>query len=111
MDSIKDILNDYIQEYKQTGKWKKSICDLAAAIGDLDIIKYAHQNNAKLTSWAAEEAVLNGQLECLEYISKHVTLTNDIYLQAIEGNNDKCIQFLNNNYPLLKMQYESNIKN
>jgi len=60
-------LNDTIG---QLGRWRFSegVCDEAAQMGHLDILKYAHCNRVTITPQAAAYAAQNGQVHILEWM-------------------------------------------
>ena len=47
--------------------WEKITCDHAAAIGQLECLKYAHENGCPWSQNTTSSAADNGQLECLKY--------------------------------------------
>ena len=47
--------------------YKYNTCNKAALVGDLDCLKYAHENGCEWNRWIPANASLNGHLDCLKY--------------------------------------------
>jgi len=47
--------------------WDERTCNFAARYGQLDCLKYAHENGCPWDRWTCSNAAVDGQLECLKY--------------------------------------------
>lgn len=78
---------------------KSEICTIACDIGDLFLLKYAHNNECQYTDDTIHIASMKGQLSCLKYLHEHWMRPKDnidydnIITMAGNGHLD-CIQYV-----------------
>ena len=84
-------------------KWNKSTIEVAAFIGNLEMVKYCVAKKCPIDAWACAEAAGNGHLEVLKYLREEAKAPWDGWsvFYALEKNQPECVQYLfDNNCPL-----------
>lgn len=76
-----------------------NLCDIAAAIGDLRLLRYAHQHNFPWDKWTTTYAAKNGHLNCLKYVHEHGCDWSSTAICSAEWNHhqdcvDYCLRYL-----------------
>ena len=92
----------WAQEEKKC-KWNKSTIEVAAFIGNLEMVKYCVAKKCPIDAWACAEAAGNGHLEVLKYLREEAKAPWDGWsvFYALEKNQPECVQYLfDNNCPL-----------
>ena len=51
--------------------WDEDICSIAAEKGNLNVLKYAHENNCPWDSNTCAQAAMDGHLEVLKYLHEN----------------------------------------
>ena len=52
-------------------RWNKQTCSYAAEYGHLGCLKYAHEHGCPWDEWTCRLAAMNGHLECIHYAWKN----------------------------------------
>jgi hypothetical protein len=73
-DAIKYGSLYYLNKHKKTIIWKKSFMDLAARFGQLEVVKWLHENRTEgCTVEAMNKAASNGHLEVVKWLHENRT--------------------------------------
>ncbi len=79
LEAFKWMRDNYkIEEYI-----RDRLCDFSAYYGQLDILKWAHENGYTWNAKTCSSAAVNGHLECLKYLRENnCEWDNNVYLNA-----------------------------
>lgn len=100
--AIKDRKN-YDKIIQNEGRYK--VCEIAAQIGHLELLKYAHETKACFLGLKSSElAALHGNLDCLDYCIPNTGFTSNLCVQAAKGGHVDCLVYLNNKHALDALQ-------
>jgi len=94
-DELKN--NKRITIYWKYG-WDENTCEEISKKGDVDLLRYAHENGCKWNEHTCASASLHGQLECLKYAHEHGCRWNKqtCYCASINGHL-KCLRYAHEN--------------
>jgi hypothetical protein len=95
--------NEYCKEY---------ICNMFAYNGNYEALLYAHQViGCKFNIYTLDDALYNGNLECVKYIVKNnenINISDNTFNKIIENNNIDCLKYIDNKYNEIIHLYFSN---
>lgn len=66
LDCLKFVYDTYRRDQLDLPKGPK-LCGVAAAKGNLEVLKFAHENGYEFDVWTCAEAAANGHLSCLKF--------------------------------------------
>lgn len=79
------------------------ICDMAAAIGDLRLLIYAHEHNYPWDEWTTMCAARGGHLDCLTYAHRNGCKWSRLAICAAAWHNHtNCVDFIRDNGSYLR---------
>jgi len=77
--------------------WDEDTCSAAAMNGNLDCLKYLHENGCPWDEDTCSAAAENGHLDCLMYAYENdCDVDIYIYIDTVKGGYEDCIEYVSN---------------